>query len=73
MNKQMKKRLLNVKEASEYTGLAVGTLYNQVSRREIPFVKLGKKLLFDLQDLDDWINSNKVEPVIIQDSMGIQL
>jgi len=63
----MQKRLFNVHQAAAYTGLAVGTLYNLVSRREIRFVKLGRKLLFDHKDLDAWIESCKVEPLRIHD------
>lgn len=61
MSTSKNKRLLNVHEAAEYTCLAVGTLYNLVSRREITFVKLGRKLLFDLKDLDEWIERSKIE------------
>ncbi len=34
----IKRRLLNVKEVAEYTGLSVHTLYTMVSLRRIPFV-----------------------------------
>ena len=59
------KRLIDVREASTYLGLAVGTLYNLVSMKQIPHVKLGRKLLFDLKDLDKWIEESKVEVIDI--------
>jgi len=55
-------RYLDIKEAAEYIRSAVGTLYNKVHRREIPFVKLGRRVLFDVHDLDAHMERNKVYP-----------
>jgi excisionase family DNA binding protein len=54
--------LLTPKEASELTRLSVKTLYAKCCRREIPFVKLGGKLLFDQAKLVAWIEKHSVEP-----------
>ena len=48
----MEKRWLDISEASEYTTLHVGTLYNMVSRGDISCVKLGRRVVFDVHDLD---------------------
>ena len=56
-------RILNIKGAAAYTGLAVDTLYKMVSQRRIPYVKLGGKLGFDLALLDQWIKQNTVMPM----------
>jgi len=56
------KRLLDVKEASEYLGLAESTLYSMVSQRRIPFTKTGRLTKFDRVQLDKWILSNSVPP-----------
>jgi excisionase family DNA binding protein len=58
----MKKALLNVRELSQYTGLARGTIYNYVSQRRIPFVKLGRKTAFDIKAIDRWIEENSFSP-----------
>ena len=58
----MKKRLINIKELSEYTGLSANTLYSWVSQRKIPFVKIGRLTKFDLTDIDRIIEERKVEP-----------
>src|SRR5690606_34019777 len=39
-------RLLTVADVAEYLGLSVGTVYNKVSRGEIPHVKIGRTLRF---------------------------
>ncbi len=57
------RRLISIQEASEYTGLAVPTLYTMVSQRRIPYVKVGRLTKFDLRLLDDWIAKNTVMPM----------
>lgn len=48
----MKKRYVNIKEVSEYTSLPVKTLYDWTSQGKIPSIKYGKRVLFDLEDID---------------------
>jgi len=62
------KRLLDVKEASEYLGLAESTLYSMVSQRRIPFTKTGRLTKFDREQLDRWIRANSVEPIQLKRS-----
>jgi excisionase family DNA binding protein len=51
-------RLLTIQEVSEWTGLAVGTLYHFVSQRRIPVVRLSKRCIrFRYSDLVLWISS----------------
>jgi len=57
----MNRRLLNVQELSELTGLSENTIYCWVSQRRIPFVKLGRLTRFDLQKIEEWIEENSVE------------
>ncbi|MEK6645318.1 MAG: helix-turn-helix domain-containing protein [Candidatus Firestonebacteria bacterium] len=57
------KRLLKVEEVAECLGLGKQTLYNMVSERKIPFVKLGKSLRFDVKDIDALIERGRVEVV----------
>ncbi len=56
----MEKRLLNIKELSEYLGIPVNTLYCWVSSGKIPKVKLGRLVKFDIQDINQWIENNKL-------------
>ncbi len=55
------KRLINIQELSELTGLSMSTLYSWVSQRRIPFVKCGRLTKFDLQKINDWIEESSVE------------
>ena len=57
----MNRRLIGIKEASEYLDIKPHTLYTWVSQRRIPFVKCGRLTKFDLRDIDEYIEENKVD------------
>ena len=43
--------LLTIKQASEFLNLSVPTLYNKVSKNELPFMKRTKRLYFSRAEL----------------------
>ncbi|MFO0793582.1 MAG: helix-turn-helix domain-containing protein [Candidatus Brocadiaceae bacterium] len=55
----MKKRYANIKEVSKYTSLPVKTLYDWASQGRIPSIKYGRRVLFDLEDIDRIMTSSK--------------
>ncbi len=55
----MKKRYASIKEVSEYTSLPVKTLYDWASQGRIPSIKYGRRVLFDLEDIDRIMASSK--------------
>ena len=55
-----KHRLLDVRQAANYLGLKVSTLYQWASQKKIPYVKSGRLLKFDLADLDNFIERRRV-------------
>jgi excisionase family DNA binding protein len=58
-------RLLNIKEAARFLGTTDKTLYTKVWRREIPFVKLGRSVRFDVRDLEALIERSRIKAVEI--------
>lgn len=56
-------KLLTIHETSKLIGLSVPTLYKYVCCRKIPFVKLGRRVFFNIEKLESWINDNSVDPV----------
>lgn len=48
----MNKRYCNIKELGEYTSLPIKTLYDWADQRLIPSIKIGRRVLFDLNDID---------------------
>jgi excisionase family DNA binding protein len=55
-------RLLSNDEAAAVLGISPFSLRGKVSRREIKFVKFGRRVLFRKQDLIDLIEKCTVEP-----------
>ena len=51
---------LDITEASGFLKLKKSTLYQLVFKREIPFYKNTKKLLFKKSDLVNWVDKHRV-------------
>ena len=45
-------RYVNIKAVSRYTSLPVNTLYEWAGTGRIPSIKIGRRVLFDLNDID---------------------
>jgi excisionase family DNA binding protein len=56
------RRLLNITELSRQLGLAKGTIYNWVCQRRIPFIKLGRALRFDSEEVEQIVKHVPKEP-----------
>ena len=54
-------RLTDVAGAAVYTGRTEQAIRSMTKRRQIPFVKIGRRLMFDLRKLDRWIDAQSVE------------
>jgi excisionase family DNA binding protein len=57
------RRLLNVKEAAQYLGLEVDTVYRKSRLREVPCVKVGRALRFDMRALERYIEQHTIETI----------
>ena len=55
----MKKRYISIKELSEYSSLSQKTLYEWAGTGRLPAIKLGRRVLFDLEDIDRLLASLK--------------
>ena len=59
------KKVMTMKEASEFTGFSMAQLYVLTRTRAIPHSKPnGKTIFFDKSELNDWLLKNKIETVI---------
>ncbi len=58
-NNVTNKRYANIKEVSEYTSIPVKTLYEWAGQGKIPSIKMGRRVLFDLNDIDKVMASMK--------------
>ena len=55
-------RYISPLELSQYLSIAVQTVYEWTSQKKIPFVKLGRLVRFDQQEIDKWMKTQRVEP-----------
>lgn len=65
-----KDEFLNIQQVAEYINLAIPSVYGLVHRRQIPFIKRGKKLLFETEKINEWLHegSHKTKSQIIKDT-----
>ena len=61
LNGDVGKRLLNAREAARYLGLEVDTVYKKARFRELPSVKVGRALRFDLSALERYVEEHTIE------------
>ena len=54
----MEKRLLSVRELSEYVGLSPQTIYNKINRGNfpIPYKKMFGLLKWEMEEVNDFLN-----------------
>ncbi|MEI8086204.1 MAG: helix-turn-helix domain-containing protein [Paludibacter sp.] len=50
---------MSIIEAAKFVNLTVPTLYGFVSKRTIPFSKMGKRLYFSEMELTEWIQTGR--------------
>jgi len=55
-------RLLTAAEVSEILRVPRSTVYELARNRRIPFLKVGRRTLFDPERLARWIEAQNVEP-----------
>jgi excisionase family DNA binding protein len=56
-------RLLTIAEAADRLGLHHGTVRRAVARGELPAMKLCSRIRIDPQELEQWIERNRIVPV----------
>ncbi len=59
------KKWFSIPECAAYLGISEHTLYQYVSKRTIPFIKVPNSNLvrFDVEKIDDWMRSGSVQTV----------
>ena len=57
-------KLLSVKEAADFLGLKVATVYKYRMIGAVPYIKIGTRVLFDPERLRKWIDERSHEPTL---------
>ena len=63
LNGPIGRRLLNVREAAQYLGLEVDTIYRKARLREVPCVKVGRAMRFDVKALVQFIEKHAIDAI----------
>jgi excisionase family DNA binding protein len=56
---QTENELMNISQVAELLNLALPTIYTMTCKREIPFIKKGKKLYFKKKDVLEWLDAGR--------------
>ena len=57
----MNNNLLDIKQLSIQLNCSVQFIRKLVRRKELPFIRLGTKLLFSPREIDNWLMKNQHE------------
>ena len=55
----MEKRFYNAKEIAHYLGMSEDAVRKWAMRGQIPFIKFGKSLRFDMVKVERWVKSKE--------------
>ena len=53
--------LISIQQAAEYLGITVGTIYQWRSQHKIPYIKVGRRVKFKKEQLDQWLTERTVQ------------
>lgn len=55
----MQKKFYSVRQAAEFCGISTRLIYLKVKEREIRFYKINSKIIFDKEDLIEFVTRNE--------------
>ena len=55
----MNDKILNIKELAEYINCSEAFIRKLIYTNKIPYFRIGKKILFKLSKIEDWIKINE--------------
>ena len=58
--------LIDINQLARMTGLSVSSLYKLSAKRLLPVIKIGRRLLFRLADIEQWIESYAFNPMVAE-------
>ena len=54
--------IVNVKELSKLISIPESTIYKYTANCQIPFIKMGNRIRFEMADIEKWLEEHKVLP-----------
>jgi excisionase family DNA binding protein len=59
----MERQTINVQEAAAFIGVSKDLVYQLVRQKDIPHLKVGKRILFRKESLERWMNNQEVTSI----------
>lgn len=53
--------ILNVRQAAKYLNVSSQTIYNYTKKGTLPHKRLGNRILFNREQLDEWVRGGDIE------------
>lgn len=60
MSDMTSSRLLEIEEMSRFLGVSESTLYGWVNQKRIPFIKVGRLVRFNAEEIENWLKERSV-------------
>jgi len=60
----MNEKFLTTKQASAFLKISIPTIFRYLADGKIPSYKIGKRRIFDREELVDWVKTGKSDPGI---------
>lgn len=57
----MNRRTITVVEAAEYLGVSKDLVYNMVKVGQLPFIRIGRRVLFRVETLERWMQNQEMQ------------
>lgn len=67
VNGAIRQRYLRIPQVAEYTGLSVATIRARVLSKQIPYIKREGCVLFDINQVDAWLEGAQVTKVVSEE------
>jgi len=60
---QKKDEYLTIEETAKYINMAVSSVYSFVHFKRIPYIKRGKRLIFEKLKIDEWLQAGRKQTI----------
>lgn len=55
----IKTNLIKIDDAAKITGYSKNYIYDLIHKKSIPFIKIGRSIRFDCEELEAWVRSGR--------------
>jgi excisionase family DNA binding protein len=56
-------KYLTVKQLAQMLGISLANAYRKMEMRDIPFYRIGRVVRFKLEDVEEYLEKNRIESV----------